>query len=394
MKDNINESYRLILGASRKGKQVDIKKFHMRMRRSGARSAPEVMLKITSFGGTKEETKAHMNYVSRNGKVPMYDPLGNEIDKKEAIEEMLSVLDEQEERSHGRTKRNTMHFILSMPPGTNKEGFQYAVNDFLDQEFGANHDYFYAFHDDSDSYHAHVVMAMEGKDFTRLDPHRSDLARWRMEFSDRLHDHGIMAQATTSLSRGQVSKNLPTYKFKKNIGRVVEHGEAPYKGQMDANPSYFVLLDLGEDEQGMRKTKTVWSKSLKEPMMQAEVEGVLGDNLVKLQKTDIEKVSFEQTVYDKDGKKAGTEEVNYDKTTWEIKSGEDVLRDLGARKKSADKVNRRYIDAWRDVYENAKEMGDNVAAQGVVNTVMEAFSLSEQEFTKEKSRSKGDDFTR
>ena len=210
---NTDDAFRLVLGASRKGAPPDRKKFNRTMRQPGGGGSrtPEVMVKITSFGCDSSETAAHMKYVSRNGKVQMYDTFNNEIDKEDAIKEMQETIDEQEYRGHGRTTRRTCHFILSMPVGTDKEGFRNATEDFLHEEFGDNHDHYHAFHNDSKggSYHAHVIVTMEGKDFTRLDPNKHDISRWRTTFADKLIDHGNAARATTSLSRGECSKNEP-----------------------------------------------------------------------------------------------------------------------------------------------------------------------------------------
>ena len=170
-----------------------------------------------------------------------------------------------------------------------------------------------------------------------------------------------------------------------------ENGDAPDTEQAGALSRYFRLLDVGEDENGIRNTKTVWSKSLKEPMEKAERDGLLGDEDVKLQRSSMEKMSFEKDVYGSDGKKSGTEEINYTKVEWEIKTGAEVQKELGVKQKASEQVNAQHIEAWKKIYNNAKQMKDQAAVDGIVKTVIESFGIKEQDFTKEKSNSKNTD---
>lgn len=384
------EPYRLVLDPSKKGRNLDIATFNRMMRRNAKQRAPEVMLKITSFCKDASDFNAHVDYVSRNGKITMYDSMDVEIDRHQVQNDLSHMMLEQQGREHGNTENRTMNFMLSMPRGTHKEKFKSSVSHFLHEEFGHNHDYHYCFHDDSKSgtYHAHVIMQIEGRDFNKLSHRKEDLIRWRVNFADKLEMYGIEANATRSLSRGVFSKDTPTYKYHRNIGTVMEHGEAPYKFDHENNLSYYVTLDMGINPvTGKKKWKTIWAKGLKEPMQKAEAEGsLIGE--VKIARDTKEKKSIRKRIYkggDFTGRYKTIEPII---STWKIVQGDELIKELGQRKESRRIVRNKYIDAWKVIYTNAIEMGDDVAAKGVANIVQDCFGINEQELMKKKPKQK------
>jgi hypothetical protein len=180
---------------------------------------PQVMLKITRYSKNAAGVAAHLAYISRTGKyanqaeapATVYDQDGAERREPEAIQEagenlasgIPGLAAEGAAPKHGRKReRCAMHMMLSMPPGTDKARFELGVRDFLKARFGA-HEYLYAFHDDTDHYHSHVLIGMQGLDGRWLNPGRADLQEWREDFAAALERHGIEAQATRAYSRGR-----------------------------------------------------------------------------------------------------------------------------------------------------------------------------------------------
>ena len=180
------------------------------------RAAPQVMLKITSFSSSAEKLAMHLDYISRNGDNEVFDRDGNRFSQlaeaaggahpREAIQlygRELAEASQIKDKKTGRPRsRISMNLMLSMPAGTDKKAFELAVGDFLNKEY-ADFDYVYAFHDDRDHYHAHVVVGLRGQDGQWLNPRKNDLMQWRQSFASRLQGRGVAARATPSYSQGR-----------------------------------------------------------------------------------------------------------------------------------------------------------------------------------------------
>jgi hypothetical protein len=177
------------------------------------RGAPQVMLKITSFSSSAQKLAAHLDYISRNGDNEVFDRYGNRFshlseasenpDAREALQlygrEIATASETPTKKKGGPRSRVSMNMMLSMPAGTDKTAFELAVGDFLNEEYAA-FDYVYAFHDDRDHYHAHVVVGLLGSDGRWLNPRKNDIAQWRQSFASSLQRRGIAARATPSYS--------------------------------------------------------------------------------------------------------------------------------------------------------------------------------------------------
>lgn len=180
-----------------------------RLRRLPAHGSPQVMLKITGWGRGGGKLQAHGDYISRNGKIPVYDSMDSDLgDDGPRRDKVRDFMDGLIERDTGRANRRyTMNMMLSMPPGTDPDRFAGAVRGFLATEFD-NHPYLYAFHNDTDHPHAHIVVAIKGHDGERLNPRKADLQDWREHFADALVREGIEADATPALARGRAGANI------------------------------------------------------------------------------------------------------------------------------------------------------------------------------------------
>jgi len=179
---------------------------------------PQVMVKITSFGKNAEKVAAHLDYISRQGDVEVFDARGDNLSQisddlgLDPRKVLLNYADElsqegndgaRADKKRGRPRdRVTMNMMLSMPEGTDTGAFELAVRDFLSTQFDTN-EHVYAFHDDKSHYHAHVVVRLEGIDGRWLNPRKADLQEWRENFAESLERHGIAAGASPAYSRGK-----------------------------------------------------------------------------------------------------------------------------------------------------------------------------------------------
>lgn len=169
------------------------------------RNAPEVMVKISGGGKGMRQIKAHLDYISRNGLVSLENEDGQLITGREAVRDLrgewkygqYGIPDEAQHKE-------AFNIVLSMPPGTDRASVNDAARTFAAIEFGSNHAYVFAAHDDERHPHVHLCVKALGFDGTRLNPRKADLQRWREVFAEALRQHGIEANATPRTARGAI----------------------------------------------------------------------------------------------------------------------------------------------------------------------------------------------
>ncbi len=166
------------------------------------RKAPEVMVKISGGGKSIKQVKAHLDYISRNGLVELENEDGEIILGREAVQD---VRDEWKSGQYGLpengSRRETFNIVLSMPPGTERRAVRDAIRAFAQAEFGDNHAYVFAIHDDEAHPHGHLCVKSLGLDGSRLNPRKADLQRWRERFAEALRERGVEANATPRRAR-------------------------------------------------------------------------------------------------------------------------------------------------------------------------------------------------
>lgn len=172
--------------------------------RSVIRRAPEVMVKITGSSCGLASAKSHIDYISRNGSVELTDEQGTTLtgrDDLKALQKHLKAAQIPKESN----RREFLHVLFSMPPGTPAEAVREAVLNFCQEEF-ANRQYVAALHDDTDHTHVHVCVCTRDIDRAnapRLSPRKADLFRWRQGFADKLRALGVDAAASERRHRFQ-----------------------------------------------------------------------------------------------------------------------------------------------------------------------------------------------
>jgi hypothetical protein len=176
--------------------------------KSVVRKAPEVMVKITGSSSGMKRVKSHLEYISRNGEVELVNEAGQTINgmaEVRALREQLKASQIPEESK----KREFVHVIFSMPPGTGEKQVREAVAQFCQEEF-SNRRYVMAQHDDTDHSHVHVCVStrdIDRADEARLNPRKDDLFRWRQGFADKLREQGVEAAASERRHRFKAQKS-------------------------------------------------------------------------------------------------------------------------------------------------------------------------------------------
>ena len=176
--------------------------------KSVIRKAPEVMVKITGSSAGLKSVKHHLEYISRNGQVELTSEAGESIKGLAELKGFREQL-KASQIPEVSPKREFIHVLFSMPPGTDEKSVREAVAQFCQEEF-SNRQYVMAQHDDTDHSHVHVCVStrdMDRADEARLSPRKNDLFRWRQGFADKLRELGVDAAASERRHRFNYRKS-------------------------------------------------------------------------------------------------------------------------------------------------------------------------------------------
>jgi hypothetical protein len=183
------------------------------VRRTVART-PEVMVKVMSRGGQNlAAVRRHVDYLSRGGELEIETEDGEWLQGKELQRKLLDDwdldLDDRRRRSdlsipNCQQAPKLVHKLLfSMPPGTPPEKVLAAVQDLAREEFALKHRYAMVLHTDEPHPHVHVIVKAVNEHGERLNIRKNILRHWRIEFARHLRAHGVAANATERVIRGE-----------------------------------------------------------------------------------------------------------------------------------------------------------------------------------------------
>lgn len=193
------------------------------------RRAPEVMVKITGRTRDGGHLLHHLDYISRNGKLPLEGPDGERLEGRAAIRTLADDWTAELALEPGRRRDSpvSLSIVLSMPAGTEPFRVQDAARAFADKTFGDRHPYVFALHTDDRHPHVHLTVRMLGQEGERLNPRKADLQVWRERFAEAMRARGVEAEATPRCARGVVKKaeRLPVRKLRERF--VAGKGEIP-----------------------------------------------------------------------------------------------------------------------------------------------------------------------
>lgn len=163
---------------------------------------PQVMVKITGASKGMDKAQAHANYIGRHGKVEIENELGEKFKSKDEQKELLKSWGAMglHDKDETGTRKETFHFVFSMPKGTNPDALKSAVKNLVQEEF-SGHKYFLAQHLDTDSPHVHVIVAATDDRGARLNPRKADLHNYRVQFAQKLMEQGVEATASRRVHR-------------------------------------------------------------------------------------------------------------------------------------------------------------------------------------------------
>lgn len=189
--------------------------------------APEVVVKISGGGRNMGHIKAHMDYISRNGELPVENERGEIYEGKEDIRALRAEFKHAGIGipEHGEARREALNIVFSMPAGTHRPSVTGAVRELAKKNF-QGHQYAFAQHDDEDHTHVHLVVKIAGFDGYRLQHRKGDLAEWRESFAEHLRAQGIEANASTRKARGVVQRPV-----RQAIKQIEQNGRTSYRAE-------------------------------------------------------------------------------------------------------------------------------------------------------------------
>lgn len=189
----------------------------MRIEATVVRRAPQVMVKVTGGGRGMKAIAAHFRYISKNGRLEIEDQRGETMRGKDTLHDLAeewrfggSLIPDDAAPGH---RREAFNIMLSMPRGTDPMAVQRAAREFAQAEL-ADHKYVMVLHDHQANPHVHISVRAESRRGKRLNPRKADLHRWRETFAEKLHGHGIEAEATRQATRGKSRNFDPLWRVK------------------------------------------------------------------------------------------------------------------------------------------------------------------------------------
>lgn len=172
-----------------------------------ARRVPEAMVKITGKTRDAGHLARHLDYISRNGRLPLEGADGERLagrgEVRALADDWAVELSAEPLRRRGAV---SMSIVLSMPAGTEPFRVEDASRAFAERVFGERFAYVFVLHDEDRHPHVHLTVRMSGRDGARLNPRKADLQRWREVFAEALRERGVEVEATPRRARGVVQK--------------------------------------------------------------------------------------------------------------------------------------------------------------------------------------------
>lgn len=217
--------------------------------------APEVMVKVSGNAKGGAHVQAHLDYISRNGKIEIEDERGDVIKGKEAVRSLAKDW-AQDGGKRRKNTRDTTNIVMSMPSGTDPRDVKAAARSFAKRQFGENYQYVMALHTDTDSPHIHLTVKNLGYDGHRLTVRNGDFQKWREVFAGELERRGVEAEATPRGTRGVIKKGISqAIKHMRDRGRTPEVDQAKVRE---------IVQGFADEKAGKEPQPRPWEERIKE----------------------------------------------------------------------------------------------------------------------------------
>ncbi|MFA7087363.1 MAG: MobP1 family relaxase, partial [Aliarcobacter sp.] len=312
----------------------------------------EAVIKITGNTKNLESFKRHIEYITREYELPLYDNDGNKYEGKDEIKDYIDMYNFDNaipdyDESIYKERREVLNFVFSMKEQntTPKDKLMEAVIKSVKEKYPDNPACF-SFHGDTDNPHIHCDLKIQSLDGKRIDVKIADLQKLRKDYAKNLRDLGIEAYATRKYEKYDYDKDkniIPKEKdikidgagenkIKNHHYEVVEFGKAKYKFDEKAKDSFYVKYKTTKDE-----IIDIWGEDLERVVKENDVK--VGE-FVKFKVTDKTPVEVQTKKLNKKTNKWTVYKKTALKNVWDCSILGRAEKDL---KMVSDKENRKPI---------------------------------------------------
>ena len=314
----------------------------------------EAVIKISGNSKNLDSFKRHIEYITRDYELPLYDDEGNIYEGKDEIKEYIELYNidgaiPEYENTNKRERREVLNFIFSMKEHhtTPKDKLMEAVIKSVKEKYPDNPACF-SFHGDTDNPHIHCDLKIQDINGKRIDVKIADLHKLRQDYAKNLRDLGIEAYATRRYEKYDLDKNkninfdttvqdknltgAGENKIKNHHYEVVEFGKAKYKFDEKAKDSFYVKYKTTKDE-----IIDIWGEDLERVVKENDVK--VGE-FVKFKVTDKTPVEVQTKKLNKKTNKWTVYKKTALKNVWDCSILGRAEKDL---KMVSDKENRKPI---------------------------------------------------
>lgn len=169
------------------------------------KKTPEVIVKVSGGGKTAKHVKAHLDYITRHGRLEGITDQEEIVHGKKEVRELLDYWDLDIMKNKGKC-RQAFNIVLSMPENTRADKVLQAAQNFSRDTFFGEHQYVMVLHEDRAHPHVHLVVKAENNKGKRLHIRKATLQEWRETFAEKMREQGIEANATPRRVRGNTRK--------------------------------------------------------------------------------------------------------------------------------------------------------------------------------------------
>lgn len=203
-----------------------------------ARQAPQAIMKKASGSKSLVSLQKHLNYISRDGELPLEGRDGERLQGRAAVREAAADWTLDEHRP-GLIAEISKNYVVSYADAADREAVHAAGRAFARQTFASNHEYLLVPHTDTAYPHLHISVRALGDDGRRLDVDPKGFEQWRHAWVERLQEQGLEAAATPRWSRGLVQRKNISMAMRVMTELHEEHDADPPRVFMDGWRSAF-----------------------------------------------------------------------------------------------------------------------------------------------------------
>ena len=274
-----------------------------------ASGSTEVMVKISGYGKGGAHVKAHLMYITRHAmadqeKIAIENEMGQLFDTvddvKQLFEDWSADIDANKSPKQSKNQRDTMHMVLSMPGKADPLVLRDAVRAFAGENFGANHEYVFALHTDTNNDHCHLAVKCRGFNGRQLHTPAGQIQRWRESFAEELRVRGIEAEATPRAVRGVVRR--PEKQVLRHIDDPAPQNRQPRQSRVKTAKLEEAVSALRAEAQGTQPAQKPWEAATRSAQAKTKTQWLRAAQELKTRSYGLKT---------KDGKELSNEPINY-----------------------------------------------------------------------------------